>query len=202
MRKIETSRGVGRVLVPNMSSFSFLNSCEVLSNGTKYLWKDNVLFHVRDRESDPDYCPDEPWEFSHWRGEPVSDPVLLADFAKVAEKIPASVVWQKIQDQNKEEYDKLMKYLLAEYGTSLHCNRFAIGNCHEYAICDLVKGTGLEVCLYQDAKRIDIEILKFGRISIKYSSGGNIKQQQLLQQGSHHGSYPPGDSYTLVAPPA
>jgi hypothetical protein len=83
--------------------------------------------------------------------------------------------WSILEHQNKDEFKKIMKFLLEEYGTALHCNRFAIGNCHEYAISDLIRATHLETEVLQNAKRIDIHIKSFRKFSIKYSSGGNIK---------------------------
>ncbi len=81
----------------------------------------------------------------------------------------------KLKLQDKTEYKKLMIHLLEEYGTALHCNRFAIGNCHEYAIEDLVRSTGLTVENLSNAKRYDLNIKEFGYLSIKYSSTGDIK---------------------------
>ena len=81
----------------------------------------------------------------------------------------------KLKNQDKTEYKKLMVHLLEEYGTALHCNRFAIGNCHEYAIEDLVRATGLTVQNLQNEKRYDLNIKEFGYLSIKYSSTGDIK---------------------------
>ncbi len=81
----------------------------------------------------------------------------------------------KLKLQDKTEYKKLMIHLLEEYGTALHCNRFAIGNCHEYAIEDLVRSTGLTVENLSNAKRYDLKIKEFGYLSIKYSSTGDIK---------------------------
>ena len=81
----------------------------------------------------------------------------------------------KLKKQDKTEYKKLMIHILEEYGCSLHCNRFAVGNCHEYAIEDIVRATGLTVQNLQDAARVDLHIKEFGHISIKYSSTGDIK---------------------------
>ena len=82
---------------------------------------------------------------------------------------------ERLKTQDKSEYKKLMLHLLEEYGCSLHCNRFAIGNAHEYAIEDIVRSTGLTVENLQNAARVDLHIKEFGRISIKYSSSGDIK---------------------------
>jgi hypothetical protein len=89
--------------------------------------------------------------------------------------LSVSQLTEKLKNQDKTEYKKLMLHILEDYGCALHCNRFAIGNCHEYAIEDLVRATGLTVQNLQDAVRVDLNIKEFGRISIKYSSTGDIK---------------------------
>lgn len=81
----------------------------------------------------------------------------------------------KLKTQDKTEYKRLMLHLLEDYGTSLYCNRFAVGNCHEYAIEDLVRATGLTVENLQNSERVDLNIKEFGRLSIKYSSTSDIK---------------------------
>jgi hypothetical protein len=92
-----------------------------------------------------------------------SGTITPADFIKI------------LRDADKSKYSTLMKYIFTEFGTSLHCNRFAIGNSNEYAIADLVRTTGLEVVEMQDATRVDQEVKGLGKYSIKYSTSGNIK---------------------------
>ena len=82
---------------------------------------------------------------------------------------------EAIKAADKSNYLKMMRHLMSVYGTALHCNRFAIGNCNEYAISDLVRSTGLEVTEMQNASRVDQSVKGFGRYSIKYSSSGDIK---------------------------
>jgi hypothetical protein len=89
--------------------------------------------------------------------------------------LSVSQLTEKLKNQDKTDYKKLMLHILEDYGCALHCNRFAIGNCHEYAIEDIVRATGLTVQNLQDAVRVDLNIKEFGRISIKYSSTGDIK---------------------------
>ena len=84
-------------------------------------------------------------------------------------------VMKRLEYANKGEFKGIYQHMMLEYGTGLHCNRFPIGNCIEYAIIDLTKEIGFPVIGLQDAKRIDMEIEGFGKFSIKYSSGGNIK---------------------------
>ena len=82
---------------------------------------------------------------------------------------------KRLLEADKSKYLTLMKHLMTEFGTALHCNRFAIGNCNEYAIADVVRGTGLKVTEMQDASRVDQEIVGLGKYSIKYSGSGDIK---------------------------
>jgi hypothetical protein len=90
----------------------------------------------------------------------------------------------KLKNQDKTAYKQMMQHLMSEYGSSLHCNRFAIGNCNEYAIGDLIVATGLGANVLQNAKRVDIDIDRFGKFSIKYSSGGNVKLHNSNNQSN------------------
>lgn len=67
-----------------------------------------------------------------------------------------------------------IRYLLNEFGTKERCNRFDVGNCIEFIICELFTECGLEVQSLPNARRIDIDIKRYGSLSIKYSSGGDI----------------------------
>ena len=93
-------------------------------------------------------------------------------------------VMKRLECANKGEFKRVYQNLMLEFGTSLHCNRFPIGNCIEYAIVDLTKEIGFPVIGHQNAKRIDIEIEGFGQFSIKYSSGGNIKLHNSNNQSN------------------
>lgn len=66
------------------------------------------------------------------------------------------------------------EYLLNQFGTKEPCNRFDVGNCIEYILCELLRDIGLEVIELPNAKRIDLNILNYGSLSIKYSSISNI----------------------------
>lgn len=67
-----------------------------------------------------------------------------------------------------------IEYLLNEFGTKEPCNRFDVGNCIEYILCELINDCGLKVQSLPNAKRIDLKIIKYGCLSIKYSSVGDI----------------------------
>lgn len=100
---------------------------------------------------------------------------LLETKCSLDETLTVSEFFERLKNQNKDEFQTLMKQILEEQGTALHCNRFAVGNCHEYAISELIQSMGLETEVESNAKRIDISVKNFRKFSIKYSSGGNIK---------------------------
>lgn len=73
--------------------------------------------------------------------------------------------------KNKKEK---LEYLLNEFGTKEPCNRFTVGNCIEFILYELFNECGLEVQSLPNARRIDLNIAKYGGLSIKYSSVGDI----------------------------
>jgi hypothetical protein len=90
-----------------------------------------------------------------------------------------------LKEADKSDYIMYMQYLMLTYGTSLHCNRFAIGNSHEYAIARLIRRTGLNVTETQNAARVDQSVEGLGKYSIKYSSGGDIKLHNSNNSSNH-----------------
>lgn len=77
--------------------------------------------------------------------------------------------------KHQEYFEDLIKYIRNEFGTSLHCNRFDVGNCFEYTLTECIQKCGFNVNEYPNAKRIDIVINDKIPISIKYSSSSDIK---------------------------
>ena len=73
------------------------------------------------------------------------------------------------------EFCKMIVYLFEEYGTAEACNRFDVGNTIEFIIADVLKGCGFKVLELPNAKRFDIEIVNYKKLSIKYTNTGNIK---------------------------
>lgn len=67
-----------------------------------------------------------------------------------------------------------IEYLLHEFGTSEPCNRFDIGNSIEFIINDHIKDSGFKVNELPNAKRFDVDVENYKKLSIKYSSGGEI----------------------------
>lgn len=93
--------------------------------------------------------------------------------------------WNMFLETNKDEFEELCKYILLEFGTTLSCNRFDIGNCIEYALADMI-GTmdDIQVDRLPNAVRFDININNYGSLSIKYTSSGDIRVHNSL--GGNH----------------
>jgi hypothetical protein len=81
---------------------------------------------------------------------------------------------ERLKTADKTEYQKAMNYMLSEFGTSLHCNRFAIGNSHEKLIARVIRSLSMEVDEQENARRIDMTVPAFRPFSIKYSSGPTV----------------------------
>lgn len=58
------------LFLPSLSLAFFLtmSGYEIFLAGRKYLLSNNVIYTIRDRESDEDYDPDEEWTFAAWCG--------------------------------------------------------------------------------------------------------------------------------------
>jgi len=67
-----------------------------------------------------------------------------------------------------------IEYLLEQFGTKESCNRFDVGNSMEFIIGDYIKSCGFKVIELPNAKRFDIDIANYKKLSIKYSSTGDI----------------------------
>ena len=84
--------------------------------------------------------------------------------------------WQLIKN-NDDVFKNLedeIRDLLLEFGTSVPCNRFDIGNVIELIIYTFLTKIGLVVIKLPNAKRVDLDIKDYKKISIKYSSTGDI----------------------------
>ena len=86
------------------------------------------------------------------------------------------VIWNNIIENWKEFeiVQRKIKYLLSEFGTSLRCNRFDIGNSIEFLLCNFFIECGFDIVPLHNKTRYDIRI-ENRSFSIKYSSSGNIK---------------------------
>ena len=83
-------------------------------------------------------------------------------------------LWEKIKTKNKDEWLKKINFILTQFGTSLHCNRFDVGNMIEFSIADFLRELDFEVEELPNASRIDMIIHGYGSLSIKYSSGKEV----------------------------
>jgi len=84
------------------------------------------------------------------------------------------IFWNKIKLINFKNFENDIKVLLLEYGTTLCCNRFNIGNIIEFKLADEINNY-YKVKDLSNEKRYDINIIKYEKISVKYSKIGNIK---------------------------
>ena len=101
---------------------------------------------------------------------------VIEPIDKITDEITDELVWSTIykNKNNLDEYIKKIDYLMHEFGTSKQCNRFDIGNCIELIINEFLQLIGFDVEHLPNAKRIDLCLNKKYKISIKYSSGGEI----------------------------
>ena len=83
--------------------------------------------------------------------------------------------WDLFISQNPHKMKNLIEYILEEFGTFKQCNRFDIGNSIEFIINDYMQNMGLEITELPNASRIDVDICNYKKLSIKYSSSGDIK---------------------------
>jgi hypothetical protein len=89
--------------------------------------------------------------------------------------------WETFKNIDTKEFECVCKFLFEEFGTSLACNRFDIGNCIEYAFADMLKATTcFQVENVPNAQRYDVNVQTHGYVSIKYSSSGNIRLHNSL----------------------
>lgn len=72
-------------------------------------------------------------------------------------------------------FERRCLYMFSEFGTSLQCNRFDVGNCIEYNFAETLQENGFKVEKKPNAKRIDIDIVDYDKVSLKYTSSGDIK---------------------------
>lgn len=84
------------------------------------------------------------------------------------------ILWNHIIKGDLNNLQKRTKYLLQVYGTSLPCNRFDVGNSIEFLLEDFISSLGFSVTKLPNAKRIDLCINDSFKLSIKYSSVGDI----------------------------
>lgn len=75
---------------------------------------------------------------------------------------------------NIDKIKNFTEYLLQQFGTKEACNRFDIGNVIEFVICDSIHNDKFQIVELPNAKRYDLEIVDYKKLSIKYSSSGDI----------------------------
>jgi len=83
-------------------------------------------------------------------------------------------LWNLLQKCEKEECISIIKFALLEFGTREPCNRFDVGNSIEFLLGHMLKKAGANVMELPNEKRVDLCINSYYKISIKYSSSGDI----------------------------
>ena len=73
-----------------------------------------------------------------------------------------------------DSFQKEIEYLLHQFGTKEPCNRFDVGNCIELIVGKMLVSIGFDIITLPNARRVDLSIMNYKQISIKYSSCGNI----------------------------
>ena len=89
-------------------------------------------------------------------------------------------LWSVVQQCNFAEFEKKCKLMFLKYGTTLHTNRFTVGVCIERFLGDVLREKNLVVDNTSNARRTDLAIKNFGKFSVKYSSGRDIKLYNCL----------------------
>lgn len=108
----------------------------------------------------------------------------LRDALPDVNKMSDSEFWDIICRSDMAKYKTRANFLLQKFGTSLACNRFDVGNCFEYNVRQLLTENGLQVEELPNAKRVDLDIINYDSISVKYTSSGNIKLHNSLGQNT------------------
>ncbi len=91
------------------------------------------------------------------------------------EKFTDNYFWKRIINiQHLAIVKNKIEYLLNEFGTSEPCNRFDVGNTIEFILNDHIVESGFKVNELPNAKRYDVDVENYKKLSIKYSSGGEI----------------------------
>lgn len=95
---------------------------------------------------------------------------------KINTNIDDKLLWETIISNNDDlqECQNQIEYLLQEFGTKEPCNRFDVGNVIEFIIADYLKSLNFIITELPNAKRVDLNIEGYGNLSVKYSSTGNI----------------------------
>lgn len=84
--------------------------------------------------------------------------------------------WKRISETPKTSWTTTIEYVLNEFGTALHCNRFAVGESIETATTRFLNTCGIQTEHIPSATRIDCEIKNVEGvkgISLKFVSTGN-----------------------------
>jgi hypothetical protein len=99
---------------------------------------------------------------------------MEAPSVSLTEIIKDNIFWEQIINSKLNNVKKMIEHLLSEFGTSQPCNRFDVGNTIEFILNDHIEDSGFKVNELPNAKRFDVDVKNYKKLSIKYSSGGEI----------------------------
>jgi hypothetical protein len=107
-------------------------------------------------------------------------PTVCPPFTHSFKMYTTRLFFQELKAADKTRWKACFQFMMKEFGMSLQCNRFDVGNSNEAAIADVIKRMGRRATVHTNAKRIDIEVEDAIKFSIKYSSTGNIRLHNSL----------------------
>jgi hypothetical protein len=96
------------------------------------------------------------------------------------EKINDTEFFDIFRNSDLTEFKKITSYILTKYGAKVRSNRFMVGISLEYCSKMVLDESGLIVKSLPDAPRIDLDIVNYDPISVKFSSKGDIKLHNSL----------------------
>jgi hypothetical protein len=78
--------------------------------------------------------------------------------AAAVTRIPLSEFWERVAAGSKTAWTRQVEFVLNTFGTSLSCNRFAVGEVIEKCTCAYLNSVGIQAVDVPSAKRYDTRI--------------------------------------------
>lgn len=83
---------------------------------------------------------------------------MAAAAAAAATRVPLSEFWERVATGSKTSWTRQVEFVLQTFGTSLSCNRFAVGEVIEKCTCAYLNSVGIHAIDVPSAKRYDTRI--------------------------------------------
>lgn len=100
--------------------------------------------------------------------------------ADTATPYTTTTLFEELRTADKRTFKARVQFMLREFGMTLQCNRFDIGNTIERLVADVITSMKRDVTVHTNAKRIDIEVETSVSFSIKYSTAGEVRLHNSL----------------------